>query len=116
MGENGREPLLPKSSAPLTFEAQIGELGDIAPIRSVTDFCEQFKVESKKLWYLAAPAIFTCVCQYSLGAITQVFAGHVGTLELAAVTIENSDIAGFSLGVLVCKIIRLLSSQVFFTS
>ena len=106
MEESGRDPLLllPRSStseAAATFVAQTGEIGDIAPIKSVRDFCVEFKTESKKLWYLAAPAIFTSVCQYSLGAITQVFAGHVGTLELAAVTVENSDIAGFSLGVLV---------------
>ncbi|PIM98345.1 putative membrane protein, predicted efflux pump [Handroanthus impetiginosus] len=37
---------------------------------------------------------------YSLGAFTQTFAGHVGTLELAAFSIENSVIAGLSLGIL----------------
>lgn len=103
MDNNEREPLLllHKSSASSTFVAQAGEPGDIPPIANAGDFWDQFRAESKKLWYLAAPAIFTSVCQYSLGAITQVFAGHVGTLDLAAVTIENSDIAGFSLGVLV---------------
>ncbi|KAK6160235.1 hypothetical protein DH2020_003616 [Rehmannia glutinosa] len=49
---------------------------------------------------LAGPAIFTSLCQYSLGAFTQTFAGHVGTLELAAFSIENSVIAGLSLGVM----------------
>ncbi|KAG5515056.1 hypothetical protein RHGRI_036183 [Rhododendron griersonianum] len=57
-------------------------------------------MESKKLWYLAALVIFTTVCNYSLGAITQVFAGHVGAIELAAVSVENSVIADFSLGLL----------------
>ncbi|KAJ8760373.1 hypothetical protein K2173_014343 [Erythroxylum novogranatense] len=56
--------------------------------------------ESFKLWYLAGPAIFTSICQYSLGAITQTFAGHVGTLQLAAVSVENSVIAGFSFGIM----------------
>ncbi|KAK1314040.1 Protein TRANSPARENT TESTA 12 [Acorus calamus] len=73
---------------------------DIEPIRGVGDFWREFKVESKKLWYLAGPAIFTSICQYSLGAVTQTFAGHVGDLELAAVSIENSVIAGFSFGVM----------------
>ncbi|CAI9761740.1 unnamed protein product [Fraxinus pennsylvanica] len=73
---------------------------DIPPITGVKVFFEQFWIESKKLWYLAAPAIFTTLCQYSLGAITQTLAGHIGTLELAAVSIENSVIAGFSLGVM----------------
>lgn len=55
-------------------------------------------VESKKLWYIAGPAIFTAICQYSLGAITQTFTGHLGTIELAAVAIENSVIAGLAFG------------------
>ncbi|CAN4124114.1 unnamed protein product [Withania somnifera] len=73
---------------------------DIPPISGIQDFFREFTVESKKLWYLAGPAIFTSLCQYSLGAVTQTFAGHVGTLELAAVSVENSVIAGFSFGVM----------------
>ncbi|KAG5522073.1 hypothetical protein RHGRI_034322 [Rhododendron griersonianum] len=61
-------------------------------------FLREFYEESKKLWYLAAPAILTTVCQYSLGAITQVFAGHLGTTELATFSVENSIIAGFGYG------------------
>ncbi|CAI9266951.1 unnamed protein product [Lactuca saligna] len=77
-----------------------GDVEDISPINGIKDFFVQFKVESKKLWYLAAPAIFTTVSQYLLGAITQTLLGQVGTLELAAFSIENSVIAGFSLGIL----------------
>ncbi|VVA13170.1 PREDICTED: DETOXIFICATION, partial [Prunus dulcis] len=73
---------------------------DIPPILSFRDFFREFYKETKKLRYLAGPAIFTSLCQYSLGAITQVFAGQVGTLELAAVSIENFVIAGFSFGVM----------------
>ncbi|XP_077215231.1 protein DETOXIFICATION 33-like [Tasmannia lanceolata] len=57
-------------------------------------------IESKKLWRIAGPAIFTSLCQYSLGAITQTFVGHVGTVELAAVSIEDSVIGGFAFGVM----------------
>ncbi|KAF3780112.1 DETOXIFICATION 29 protein [Nymphaea thermarum] len=74
--------------------------GDIEPVDGMRRFVEEFRWESKRLWFLAGPAIFTSVCQYSLGAITQAFAGHVGTLELAAISIENSVIAGFSFGVM----------------
>ncbi|CAI9761737.1 unnamed protein product [Fraxinus pennsylvanica] len=73
---------------------------DIPPINGVRVFIEQFCIESRKLWYLAGPAIFTSICQYSLGAITQVFAGHIGTRELAAFSVENSVIASFSFGVM----------------
>ncbi|CAN6582686.1 unnamed protein product [Malus baccata var. baccata] len=63
-------------------------------------FVKQYGIESKKLWKIAGPAIFTSLCQYSLGALTQTFAGFVGDLELAAVSIENSVIAGLAFGVM----------------
>ncbi|MQL77687.1 hypothetical protein Taro_010095 [Colocasia esculenta] len=53
-----------------------------------------------KLWYLVGLAIFTSICEYSLGTVTQMVVGQVGTLELAAVSVENSVIAGFSFGVM----------------
>ncbi|KAM7280880.1 hypothetical protein ACFE04_008014 [Oxalis oulophora] len=59
-----------------------------------------FVKESKKLWHLAGPAIFTGICQYALGALTQAFAGSIGELELAAVSIVNSGIAGLAFGVM----------------
>ncbi|KAI3762840.1 hypothetical protein L1987_53282 [Smallanthus sonchifolius] len=97
MDTNADSPLLiSRDAAHFT-----GDVEDIPPINGITEFFNQFGVESKKLWYLAAPAIFTSVCQYSLGAITQTFAGHVGTLDLAAFSIENSVIAGFSFGIMV---------------
>eukprot|EP00262_Sarcandra_glabra_P011374 TRINITY_DN2728_c0_g2_i2.p1 TRINITY_DN2728_c0_g2~~TRINITY_DN2728_c0_g2_i2.p1 ORF type:complete len:554 (-),score=59.33 TRINITY_DN2728_c0_g2_i2:37-1479(-) len=78
----------------------MADSGDIESINGLGDFAREFWVESKKLWYLAGPAIFTSLCQYSLGAVTQLIAGHVGTLALAAVSVENSVIAGFSFGVM----------------
>ncbi|KAG7543705.1 Multi antimicrobial extrusion protein [Arabidopsis thaliana x Arabidopsis arenosa] len=83
------EPDLPLSS-----------VEDIPPITTVGGFVREFNVEVKKLWYLAGPAIFTSLTQYSLGAVTQVFAGHVSTITLAAVSVENSVIAGFSYGIM----------------
>ncbi|KAI3952314.1 hypothetical protein MKW92_014714 [Papaver armeniacum] len=74
--------------------------GDIVPIQRVGDFFREFSVESKKLWLLAGPAVFTSICQYSLAAITQVFAGQVGTLELAAFSVQNNVIDGFSFGIM----------------
>ncbi|KAL9239879.1 hypothetical protein vseg_014158 [Gypsophila vaccaria] len=52
------------------------------------------------MWYLAGPAFFTSVCQYSLGAITQTFAGQLSTLDLATFSVENTLIAGFCFGIL----------------
>ncbi|EYU45096.1 hypothetical protein MIMGU_mgv1a018607mg [Erythranthe guttata] len=64
-------------------------------------FVKEFGAESKTLWKLSGPAIFTYICQYSLGALTQTFAGQVGELELAAVSVENSVIAGLVFGAMV---------------
>lgn len=108
MGDNDHhtQPLLRPRPDSAVFTAQSD---DIAPIVGAADFAREFLVESKKLWYLAGPAMFTSVCQYSLGAITQVFSGHVSTIALAAVSVENSVIAGFCLGITVpTKITDLL--------
>uniref|UniRef100_A0A803N408 Protein DETOXIFICATION n=1 Tax=Chenopodium quinoa TaxID=63459 RepID=A0A803N408_CHEQI len=60
----------------------------------------EFSDESRNLWEIAGPAIFTAVCQYSMGALTQTFAGLVGDLELAAFSVENSVISGLGFGVM----------------
>lgn len=59
-----------------------------------------FSTESKRLWHLAGPAIFTALCQYSLGALTQTFAGLISEIDLAAVSVENSVVAGLAFGVM----------------
>ncbi|OMO78330.1 Multi antimicrobial extrusion protein [Corchorus capsularis] len=87
----------PAASSSATFTAGSE---DIPSFNSVAHFFKECFAESKKLWYLAGPAIFTSICNYSLGAITQVLSGHVDTLALAAVAVENSVIAGFSFGVM----------------
>ncbi|CAI0463550.1 unnamed protein product [Linum tenue] len=100
--DDHEQRLVQKSAAAAEASFAVGA-GDIQPIRSLGDFSREFLAESGRLWFLAGPAIFMCLCQYSLGAVTQVFAGQVGTLELAAVSVENSVIASFSSGTMVCK-------------
>ncbi|CAI9779367.1 unnamed protein product [Fraxinus pennsylvanica] len=109
MEDNSKQPLISpvkdeeteeQYSIQRSISSFTADENDIPPITGVNVFFQQFWIESKKLWYLAAPAIFTTLCQYSLGAITQTLAGHLGTLELAAVSVENSVIAGFSFGVM----------------
>ncbi|KAG5543292.1 hypothetical protein RHGRI_016133 [Rhododendron griersonianum] len=68
--------------------------------KPVTSVARAFGIESKKLWKIAGPTIATAICQYSLGALTQTFAGFVGELELAAVAVENSVVAGLAFGVM----------------
>lgn len=58
-------------------------------------------VETKKLWRVVGPAIIARVAGYSMTVITQAFAGHLGDNELAAISIVNNVILGFSFGLLV---------------
>jgi MATE family multidrug resistance protein len=57
--------------------------------------------ESKKLWVIVAPAIFSRVVTFSMNVITQAFAGHIGDLELAAISIANTVVVGFNFGLMV---------------
>ncbi|XP_013623773.1 PREDICTED: protein TRANSPARENT TESTA 12-like [Brassica oleracea var. oleracea] len=58
-------------------------------------------VETKKLWRIVGPAIFTRITTYLILIITQAFAGHLGELELAAISIvSNVVIVGYNFGLL----------------
>ncbi|XP_031282652.1 protein DETOXIFICATION 27-like [Pistacia vera] len=57
-------------------------------------------IESKKLWHIVGPSIFSRLSAYSMNLITQAFAGHLGNIELAAVSISVTVITGFNYGFL----------------
>ncbi|KAA8538134.1 hypothetical protein F0562_027742 [Nyssa sinensis] len=57
-------------------------------------------IESKKLWQIVGPSIFSRVAAYSMNVVTQAFAGHLGETELASISIANTVIAGFDFGLL----------------
>ncbi|CAA7027191.1 unnamed protein product [Microthlaspi erraticum] len=57
-------------------------------------------LETKKLWRIVGPAIFTRISTYLILVITQAFAGHLGELELAAISIVNNVVIGFNFSLL----------------
>ncbi|PIN08791.1 putative membrane protein, predicted efflux pump [Handroanthus impetiginosus] len=57
-------------------------------------------IETKKLWRVVGPAIFSRIASYSMFVITQAFAGHLGDTEFAAMSIASSVIMGFNFGLL----------------
>ncbi|XP_057529060.1 protein DETOXIFICATION 27-like isoform X2 [Amaranthus tricolor] len=57
-------------------------------------------VESKKLWHVVGPSIISRLCSYTMLVVTQSFAGHLGDLELAAVSIGCNVIVGLDFGLL----------------
>lgn len=71
---------------------------DISAITSFKSFRKESWVESKKLWAIAGPAIFTTLCNYSIGGLSQTFAGQLGTVNQAAVAIGNSVVASLAFG------------------
>ncbi|KAH7520488.1 hypothetical protein FEM48_Zijuj08G0149100 [Ziziphus jujuba var. spinosa] len=61
---------------------------------------QRFCRESKKLWDIVAPAIFSRLASFSMFVITQAFAGHLGDHEFAAVSIANNVIINLNFGLL----------------
>ncbi|KAJ4822027.1 Protein DETOXIFICATION 27 [Turnera subulata] len=57
-------------------------------------------IETQKLWQIVGPAILSRVAAFSMNIITQAFAGHLGDVELAAISIANTVIVGFNFGLL----------------
>ncbi|XP_024977241.1 protein DETOXIFICATION 27-like [Cynara cardunculus var. scolymus] len=64
------------------------------------DAKSKFWIESKKLWYIVGPSIFSRIASFTMNVVTQAFAGHLGDIELAAITISTSVIVGFNFGLL----------------
>ncbi|KAM2477777.1 hypothetical protein ACFX1W_044271 [Malus domestica] len=65
-----------------------------------TDFLSRVWIESKKLWHIVGPDIINRLAGYSMTVITQAFAGHLGDVELASISMANNIIVGFGYGLL----------------
>lgn len=57
-------------------------------------------IESKKLWILSGPSIVVSIFNFLLSAISQMFAGHLGELELAGASIASVGIQGLAYGIM----------------
>ncbi|XP_043709573.1 protein DETOXIFICATION 33-like [Telopea speciosissima] len=79
------------------FEKKVLE---IMRIRKRSKVAEKSWDESKKMWHIAGPAILTAVTQFSIGFVTVAFVGHLGQVELAAVSVVQNVIEGFVYGVM----------------
>lgn len=53
------------------------------------------------MWQIGGAAILTGLLQFSIGFVTVAFVGHLGVVELAAVSIAQNVIEGFAYGILV---------------
>ena len=98
----------------LTYEAKVPllESAQVDHHHHHDGLAQRVWVESKKLWHITGPAIFSRVVSYAILVITQAFAGHLGDLELAAISIVINVIIGFDIGLLVCLYINLYSKKI----
>ncbi|CAA2993457.1 DETOXIFICATION 21-like [Olea europaea subsp. europaea] len=56
--------------------------------------------ESKKMWIVAGPAIFTRFSSFGINIISQAFVGHIGATELAAYALVFTVLLRFANGIL----------------
>lgn len=77
------------------------ENGDYAPARSFQEVKSVFWIETVKMWKIAAPIAFQIICQYGTNSFTNIFVGHIGNVELSAVTLSLTVIGTFSFGFMV---------------
>ena len=111
-GSKLQSPLLAAASGPATTSAGGGDgghgvsrqlesiLGDGAqpwPRRALAASA----VELRLLARLAAPAVLVYMINYLMSMSTQIFTGHLGTLELAAASLGNNGIQIFAYGLMV---------------
>ncbi|KAK2653950.1 hypothetical protein Ddye_013806 [Dipteronia dyeriana] len=71
---------------------------DYAPVRSLKEAKTVLWIETVKVWRIAAPIILNVVCMYGTNSFTNIFVGHIGELELSAVSIATSVVGTFSFG------------------
>ncbi|GMI69612.1 hypothetical protein like AT4G00350 [Hibiscus trionum] len=76
------------------------EEGDYPPIQTFADAKSIWCIESSKIWAIATPIAFNIWCNYGINSFTNIFAGHIGDIELSAVAIALSVVANFSFGFL----------------
>ena len=57
--------------------------------------------ESKKIWVIAGPAIFTRFSSSGITIATQAFVGHIGSTELAGYALVTTVLLRFIIGILV---------------
>ena len=61
-------------------------------------------IESEKLWIIVGPSIISRLAEFAMNIVTEAFAGHLGDVELAAISIANTVLVGFIYGLLVSPI------------
>lgn len=89
MGEELKEQLLHEANTSLESVEEGESLG------------KRVWEESKKMWVVAGPAIFTRFSTFGITVVSQSFIGHIGSTELAAYALVITVLVRFANGVLI---------------
>lgn len=76
----------------------IGLDGDYRPVNGLKEWWAVFWIETVKLWEIGGLIAFNILCQYGIYSITVAFCGHLGAVELSAVSVAQNVIGTFSFG------------------
>ncbi|XP_058096359.1 protein DETOXIFICATION 27-like [Magnolia sinica] len=88
-----------KETVPLLLEPEI-ESHEGGEEEEEGNLIGRVKDESKKLWQIGGPAIFSRIAMYSMIVVTIAFSGHLGNPELAAMSIASTVLIGLNYGLL----------------
>lgn len=99
------EPLL-ESEVPTVLAAdqissELEEILSDTSLSCIQRFRRASVIELRNLFRLAAPAIIVYLLNNVTSMSTQIFCGHLGNLQLAAVSLGNSGIQLLAYGVMV---------------
>ncbi|KAJ8762481.1 hypothetical protein K2173_007920 [Erythroxylum novogranatense] len=84
----------------LTHSTGNGQEQQLLQSNRAASLMKETWLESCKIWQIAVPSIFTRLAMFSMTIVTQAFAGHLGDLNLAAISIATTVIISISFGFL----------------
>lgn len=94
-----QQPLLQPESSP-SSKSSVGVLLDSDQRPLLRRMVTAIAIESKLLFHLGGPAILSYMVNYLMSMSTQIFAGHLGNLELAGAYLGNNGIQSFCYGLM----------------
>lgn len=83
----------------------LAEDGDYVAVKGFKEARKVFWIETVRIWQIALPIVFNILCRYGVNSITNIFVGHLGDIELSAVSLVNSVIGTFVFGFLVSYLV-----------
>ncbi|XP_073031790.1 protein DETOXIFICATION 35-like isoform X2 [Primulina eburnea] len=76
----------------------VGDGGDYQPAKGLRAWWRVFCIESAKLWRIGGLIGLQILCQYSVSSVSIAFVGHLGDVELSALSMALSVVCTFSFG------------------